>query len=49
MQKLSAEEKIRVLADVPEALRKLAAERDYYQKELLKRASDERLKKLAST
>ncbi len=45
--KLSAAQAREVLAEVPTVLRKVAAERDFYKDELLKRASKDRIEKLA--
>lgn len=48
MNKLSAEDQHAVLAEVPGVLRKLAAERDYFKGELLKRAGRDRIEKIAA-
>ncbi len=48
MDKLSAAQKREVLAEVPEVLRKVAAERDLYKNAFLENASRQRVEKLAS-
>ncbi len=48
MEKLSAAQKREVLAEVPEVLRKVAAERDLYKNAFLESASRTRVEKLAS-
>ena len=49
MKKLSQDQKLAVLAEVPEVLRKVAAERDIYRDELVKIASRHRVEKLAAS
>ena len=49
MEKLSAAAKREVLAEVPEVLRKVAAERDFYRDSFLKNASRQRIEKVASS
>lgn len=48
MEKLSAAQKREVLAEVPEVLRKVAAERDLYKNAFLESASRLRVEKIAS-
>lgn len=48
MDKLSAAQKREVLAEVPEVLRKVAAERDIYKSAYLENASRQRIEKVAS-
>jgi hypothetical protein len=48
MKKLSNEQKLEVMAEVPGVLRKLAAERDQYRDELIKIAKHKRVEKLAA-
>lgn len=48
MEKLSAAKKREVLAEVPEVLRKVAAERDIYKNAYLENASRSRVEKIAS-
>lgn len=48
MDKLSAAQKREVLAEVPEVLRKVAAERDIYKNAYLEGASRSRVEKIAS-
>lgn len=48
MEKLSAAKKREVLAEVPEVLRKVAAERDLYRDAYLENASRQRVEKIAS-
>ena len=49
MDKLSAAKKREVLAEVPEVLRKVAAERDFYRDAYLEGASRQRVEKIASS
>src|SRR5688572_14363976 len=48
MEKLSAAQKREVLAEVPNVLRKVAAERDFYRDAFVKNASRTRIEKVAS-
>ena len=48
MNKISETQKREVLAEVPDVLRKVAGERDFYRTELLKQASRTRVVKLAA-
>lgn len=47
MNKLSAEQKMEVLREAPAALRKLAAERDFYRDAYVAQQSRQRIEKLA--
>jgi hypothetical protein len=47
-EKLSTEQKLAVMAEVPTALRTLAAERDYYRDKLASIEGRQRVEKLAS-
>lgn len=49
MDKLSAAAKREVLSEVPEVLRKVAQERDFYRDAYLKNASRQRIEKVASS
>ncbi len=49
MNKLSAEQRHAVLAEVPETLRKLAKERDFYKEAFLANQSRQQVEKLAAS
>ena len=47
MEKISREDELRVLAEAPTVIRKLASERDYYREKLAARERRDRLEKIA--
>lgn len=49
MNKLSAEDRQAVLAEVPEVLRKVARERDFYKEAYLTNASRQQVEKIAAS
>ena len=48
MEKISKEDELKVLAEVPTVIRKLASERDYYREKLAARERRDRVEKVAS-